>query len=97
MPTVTVAKPVVASALGVIVLGETLDANGPEIFVLIAAVVMVLVATVALARGEAATMAAGAGRDVRRTDQPTVPSDVSLATMQAGQPAEDVGQSAEAG
>ena len=89
MPTVTVAKPVVASALGVIVLGETLDANGPEIFVLIAAVVMVLVATVALARGEAATMAAGAGRDVRRTDQPTVPSDFSLATMQAGQPAEE--------
>ncbi len=66
MPTVTVAKPVVASALGVIVLRETLEADGPEIAVLIAAVVVVIVATVALARGEAATISAGSGRDVRR-------------------------------
>lgn len=65
MPTVTVAKPVVASALGVIVLGERLDVDGLEIIVLVASVVMVIVATVALARGEAATMSAGIGRDVR--------------------------------
>ncbi len=64
LPTVTVAKPVVASLLGVLVLGETLDADGPELFVLIAAAVVVIVSTIALARGEAASIAAGAGRDV---------------------------------
>ena len=75
MPTVVVAEPVVASALGVIVLGETLDAHGPEIFALAAAVVVVIVATFALARGKAATMAARTGRDVQTTDQPAVSSD----------------------
>jgi drug/metabolite transporter (DMT)-like permease len=64
LPTVTVAKPVVASLLGVLVLGETLRVAGPESFVLIAAAVVVVVSTIALARGEAATIAAGAGRDV---------------------------------
>jgi hypothetical protein len=64
LPTVTVAKPVVASLLGVLVLGETLRVDGPESFVLIAAAVVVVVSTIALARGEAATIAAGAGRDV---------------------------------
>jgi hypothetical protein len=67
MPTVTVAKPVVASALGVLVLGETLDADGTEVFALIAAAALVVISTIALARGEAATMAAGAGRDVAVT------------------------------
>ncbi|HYB37235.1 MAG TPA: DMT family transporter [Mycobacterium sp.] len=74
MPTVTVAKPVVASVLGVIVLGETLNADGTEWFVLVVAAVVVIVATVGLARGEAATLAAGAGRDVKLTDRPTAPS-----------------------
>jgi drug/metabolite transporter (DMT)-like permease len=64
LPTVTVAKPVVASLLGVLVLGETLRADGPEVFVLIAAAVVVIVSTIGLARGEAATITAGAGRDV---------------------------------
>jgi drug/metabolite transporter (DMT)-like permease len=64
LPTVTVAKPVVASVLGILVLGETLDADGPEAFALIAAAVVVIVSTIALARGEAASIAAGAGRDV---------------------------------
>jgi drug/metabolite transporter (DMT)-like permease len=64
LPTVTVAKPVVASLLGVLVLGETVDADGPEVFTLIAAALVVVVSTIALARGEAATIAAGAGRDV---------------------------------
>jgi hypothetical protein len=64
LPTVTVAKPVVASLLGVLVLDETLYAGGPEVFVLIAAAVLVVVSTIALARGEAASIAAGAGRDV---------------------------------
>jgi EamA domain-containing membrane protein RarD len=64
LPTVTVAKPVVASLLGILVLGETLDADGAELFVLLAAALVVVVSTIALARGEAATIAAGAGRDV---------------------------------
>jgi hypothetical protein len=64
LPTVTVAKPVVASLLGVLVLGETMRADGPEVFALIAAAVMVIVSTIALARGEAASISAGAGRDV---------------------------------
>ena len=63
LPTMTVAKPVVAGALGVILLSETFDAHGAEVAVLIAAVAMVIVATVALARGEAASMAAGTGSD----------------------------------
>jgi len=36
-------------------------------------VVAVIVATEGLARGEAATMGAGAGRDVKITDQPKAP------------------------
>src|SRR5271155_453427 len=64
LPTVTVAKPGVASMLGVLVLGETMRADGPEVFALIAAAVVVIVSTIALARGEAASISAGAGRDV---------------------------------
>ncbi len=71
LPTITVAKPVVATALGIIVLKETLEADGPEWFLLVAAAVMVIVATVGLARGEAATMTAGAGHDATIADQPT--------------------------
>ncbi|KZS81596.1 hypothetical protein A4G29_19500 [Mycobacterium kansasii] len=74
LPTLTVAKPVVASVLGVTVLGETLEADGPEWLLLVASAVVVIIATVALARGEAATMAAGAGRDVTIADRPTAPS-----------------------
>src|ERR1700735_479605 len=64
LPTVTVAKPVVASLLGIVVLGETLNTSGPRVLTLIAAAVLVIISTIALARGEAATIAAGAGRDV---------------------------------
>jgi drug/metabolite transporter (DMT)-like permease len=59
LPTMTVTEPLVASVLGVTVLGESLDADGPELVVLVAAVAVVVVATTALARGEAATMAVG--------------------------------------
>ena len=69
LPTIIVAKPVVAGVLGVTVLGETLRADGTEWFVLVVAAVVMIGATVGLARGEAATMAAGAGRDVKTTDQ----------------------------
>lgn len=56
LPTMTVAKPTVATILGIAVLGETLVAEGPEWILLIAAVVLMVIATVALARGEAATI-----------------------------------------
>jgi hypothetical protein len=69
LPTVTVAKPLVASMLGVVVLGETLNTSGPRVLTLLSVGVLVAVATVALARGEAATMAAGAGHDVVRRDE----------------------------
>ncbi len=69
LPTVTVAKPMVASLLGVLVLGETLNTDGPKVLTLVTAAVMVIVATVALARGEAASIAAGAGHDVVRPDE----------------------------
>jgi hypothetical protein len=56
LPTSVVAKPVVGSILGMAVLGEYLDCTGPARLVLAAGIVVVVVATVALARGEAATM-----------------------------------------
>lgn len=74
LPTMTVAKPVVAVALGVTVLNETLEASGPEWVLLAAAVVLVIVSTVALARGEAAAMSAGAGGDAQVVDEPEAPS-----------------------
>lgn len=64
LPTVTVAKPVVASLLGVVVLNETLNASGTTVLTLLAAALLVVIATVGLARGEAATIAAGTGQDV---------------------------------
>ena len=64
LPTVTVAKPVVASLLGVLVLRETLNTSGPRLLTLLAGSVLVVISTIALARGEAATMAKGAGQDV---------------------------------
>jgi hypothetical protein len=70
LPTIIVAKPVVAGVLGVTVLGETLNADGTGWFVLAVAAAVVVVATVGLARGEAATMAAGAGRDLKVTERP---------------------------
>jgi len=51
------------------VLGETLNTSGPRLLTLLAAGVLVAVATIALARGEAATMAAGAGHDVVVRDE----------------------------
>ena len=76
LPTMTVAKPVVAGVLGVTVLGETLETEGPAALVLVSAVALVIVATVALARGEAASVAAGEGHDQKITvphDSPPEP------------------------
>lgn len=74
LPTIIAAKPVVGGVLGVLVLEETVRADGTQWFVLAVAAVVVIVATVGLARGEAATMAAGAGRDLKITDLPKAPS-----------------------
>jgi drug/metabolite transporter (DMT)-like permease len=60
MPTMTVAKPIVGSLLGVAVLGETLQPGDERAFVLVVAVVLTVVATAALARGEAETVQAHA-------------------------------------
>jgi hypothetical protein len=73
-PTIIAAKPVVGGVLGVTVLEETVRADGTELFALATAVVVVIGATVGLARGEAATVAAGEGRDVKITGQPKAPS-----------------------
>ncbi|KUH98041.1 hypothetical protein AU190_22420 [Mycolicibacterium acapulense] len=57
LPTMTVTEPVVAAVLGVVVLGETLRPGEEGWLVLIVAVVVMVVSTAALARGEAATAA----------------------------------------
>jgi drug/metabolite transporter (DMT)-like permease len=53
LPTLTVAEPVVGSALGVLVLGERLDTNDIGRFALVSAVAATVVATTALARDAA--------------------------------------------
>jgi hypothetical protein len=80
LPTMTVAGPLVASLLGVTVLGETLEADGQEFVVLATAVAVVVVATTALARGEAATMAGGATADGAASGRlPVTPLELSCA------------------
>ena len=54
LPTMTVTEPMVGSVLGVVVLGETLRPGDAGWLTLIVAVVAMVVATAALARGEAA-------------------------------------------
>ncbi|GFG69104.1 DMT family transporter [Mycolicibacter senuensis] len=61
MPTMIVAKPLVASALGVLLLNEHIQAGGVEDAAVIIGVVLIIIATAALARGEAATIVADAG------------------------------------
>lgn len=55
LPTMTVAEPVVGSVLGVVVLGEALRPGDAGWFTLIVAVAAMVMATTALARGEAAS------------------------------------------
>lgn len=57
LPTMTVAEPVVGSILGVVVLGEALRPGDAGWLTLVVAVAVMVVATAALARGEAATVA----------------------------------------
>ncbi|ABK69651.1 DMT family transporter [Mycolicibacterium smegmatis] len=54
LPTMTVTEPVVASVLGIVVLGETLRPGDAGWVTLVAAIAVMVAATVALARGEAA-------------------------------------------
>lgn len=57
LPTMTVAEPVVASLLGILVLGETLRPGDRGWAVLVAAIAVMVAATVVLARSEAQTSA----------------------------------------
>jgi drug/metabolite transporter (DMT)-like permease len=54
LPTMTVTEPVVGSVLGIVVLGETLRPGDAGWLTLVVAVTVMVVATAALARGEAA-------------------------------------------
>ncbi|WP_343575095.1 DMT family transporter [Mycobacterium sp.] len=56
MPTMTVAKPTVGVLLGVFVLGETVRAGDETVFILGVGIGVMVIATAALARGEAATV-----------------------------------------
>jgi hypothetical protein len=75
LPTMTLAKPVVGWILAVTVLSEDLRVDGVKIIVLVAAVMLMVVSTVALARGEATTMEALGKRRARATGQSLVPSE----------------------
>ncbi|MDV3125093.1 DMT family transporter [Mycobacterium sp. 21AC1] len=61
LPTMTVAEPTVGSVLGVVVLGETLHPGEAGWFTLIVAVAAMVLATVALARGEAVSEQSASG------------------------------------
>ena len=74
MPTMTVAKPLVASVLGVLLLNEHINAGGIEDVAVIIGVVLIVIATAALARGEAATIVADAGGADRGTPVPSATS-----------------------
>jgi len=74
LPTIIVAKPVVGGVLGVLVLSEALEAGGWEWFVIAVTTAVVIIATVGLARGEAASMSAGAGRDLKSSARPKAAS-----------------------
>jgi drug/metabolite transporter (DMT)-like permease len=63
LPAMTVAEPVVGSVLGIVVLGETLKTDDAGWFALGLAIVAMVVAIVALARGEA--LASGSPADAK--------------------------------
>ena len=76
LPTMTVCKPVIAGVLGVTVLGETLRAEGPAALVLVSAVALVIIATVALARDEAASIEAETEHDTQTSVPPGAPPEL---------------------
>ena len=62
LPTMTIAEPVVASLLGILVLGETLRPGDRGWALLVAAIAVMVAATVALARSEAVTSSEAGSR-----------------------------------
>jgi hypothetical protein len=75
LPTMTLAKPVVGWILAITVLSEDLRVDDETVFVLVAAAVVMIVSTVALARGEAAGMEALGRRPSKATAQPLASSE----------------------
>ena len=75
VPTMTLAKPVVGWILAVTVLSEELRVDDEKLFVLVVAVIVMVVSTVALARGEAAGMEALGRRRPKATAQSLAPSE----------------------
>jgi hypothetical protein len=75
LPTMTLAKPVVGWILGITVLSEDLRVDNEKLFVLVAAVIVMVVSTVALARGEAAGMEAFGRRRSKAAGRPLAPSE----------------------
>ena len=75
LPTMTLAKPVVGWILAITVLSEELRVDDEKLFVLVGAVIVMIVSTVALARGEAAGMEALGRRRSKATAQPLAPSE----------------------
>jgi drug/metabolite transporter (DMT)-like permease len=69
LPTMTLAKPVVGWILGITVLYESLQVDDEKLIVLVAAVIVMIVSTIALARGEAAGMEALGRRRSKVTGQ----------------------------
>ena len=75
LPTMTLAKPVVGWILGITVLSEALRVDDEKVAVLVVAVLVMVVSTVALARGEAATMEALNRRRSKATGPSLAPSE----------------------
>jgi hypothetical protein len=67
LPTMTLAKPVIGWVLAITVLSEDLRVGDETVFVLVVAVAVMIVSTVALAKGEAAGMEALGRRRSRAT------------------------------
>ena len=87
LPTSVVAKPLVGSILGMAVLGETLDSPGRRSSCWWPAIVVVVVSTVALARGEAVTIAETSDQAVPLPAVRSTPSRLPTACRrQAGRP-----------
>jgi len=68
LPTMTVTEPVVGSVLGVVILGETLRPGEAGWLTLVIAFAVMVFATVALARGEAATAESASADGPARAD-----------------------------
>ena len=75
LPTMTLAKPVVGWVLAITVLSEDLRVGDETIFVLVVAVAVMIVSTVALAKGEASGMEALGRRRSKATARSLAPSE----------------------